>query len=267
MKTLLNAILSAALLAGSAASQAGGPPGPPPGGPHPHGAFGPEGFGPGMHSGKVVTGAPYTATATDTFTETLANGNTIQRTTTAIVARDSAGRTYEQRNIKGGPLAPGNAPATITFISDPVAGYSYVLNASMKTATRRPLHAHALGADGAEPPHNRPANPNIQETTLAPATINGMSVTGKTITHTIPAGEIGNAQPIVSTNTVWSSPDLQVVISATREDPRTGKSVYALTNIQRTEPPAAWFQIPSDYTVQDAKAWFGGPGRGEHPPQ
>jgi hypothetical protein len=93
--------------------------------------------------------------------------------------------------------------------------------------------------------------------------MNGVNVTGKSITRTIPAGRIGNAQPIVSTDTVWFSPDLQVVVSATRNDPRTGANTYALTNIQRTEPPASLFQVPSDYTVQDAKGF----GRGPRPPQ
>jgi hypothetical protein len=216
-----------------------------------------------MHARKVVTNAPYQATATSTFTQTLANGNTIQRTTTATVARDNAGRTYEQETITGGPLAANNGPTTITFITDPAAGYSYVINANTKTVTRRPFHQPKDGARPNFTPRQRPANPNVQESTLTPTTMNGVNVTGKTMTHTIPAGEIGNSQPIVSTDTVWFSPDLQVVVSATRIDPRTGSSTYALTNIQKGDPPASLFQIPSDYTIQDAKF----AGRGPRPPQ
>jgi hypothetical protein len=262
MKKLLEIVLASGLLVSAASAQFGGSGGPPPG-PRAHGAFAGGGFGPGMHSGKVVTGAAYTATATSTFTQVLANGDKIQRTTTATVARDNAGRTYEQETITGGPLASSNGPTTITFIGDPVAGYSYVLNASTKTATRRPLPTHAAaGGGGNAPAHpQRPANPDVVVTTLSPTTLNGVNVTGKTITRTIPAGKLGNAQPIVSTDTVYTSPDLQVVISATRNDPRTGTSTYALTNIQRGDPPASYFQVPSDYTIQDAK------GRGPRPPQ
>jgi hypothetical protein len=36
-----------------------------------------------------------------------------------------------------------------------------------------------------------------------------------------------------------------------RSDPRFGETVYRLTNIQRTEPPASLFELPSDYTVND----------------
>jgi hypothetical protein len=84
--------------------------------------------------------------------------------------------------------------------------------------------------------------------------VNGVTATGKTITRTIPAGQVGNAQPIVSTDTVWFSPVLQVVVSSTRNDPRTGASTYALTNILTTEPAAALFVVPSTYTIQDASA-------------
>ena len=267
MNKFIQAFLAAVLFSGVASAQVGGPPGPPPpSGPHARGAFGPglgHGFGPGMHPGKVVTGAPYQATATSTFTQTLAGGNTIQRTTTATVARDSSGRTYEQETITGGPLAGNNGPTTITFITDPSAGYAYVLNATTKVATRRPLHTPPAGS-GNPPARQRPSNPNIAETDLGTNAVNGLTAQGKRITHTIPAGQIGNAQPIVSTDEIWYSPDLQIVVSSTRNDPVTGNSVYALTNIQRMEPSATLFQVPSDYTVQDAKPR--GPG-GPRPPQ
>lgn len=263
MNKIIQTFLAVALFAGVTLAQVGGPPGPPPDGSR--GAFGPgpgRGFGPWMRPGKVVTGAPYQATATRNFTQTLAGGNTIQRNTSATVARDSSGRTYEQETITGGPLASNNGPTTITFITDPVAGYSYVLNATTKVATRRQLHTPPAGTTPSE--RQRPSNPNVVETDLGSNTVNGVTAQGKRITHTIPAGQIGNAQPIVSTDEIWYSPDLQVVVSSTRNDPRMGTSVYALTNIQRTDPPATLFQVPSDYTIQDAKRpWRGGP----RPPQ
>ena len=70
MKTICLAIVAGILAIGAAYAQGGGPPpdGPPMGGP-PHG-FGRGGPGP-MHAGKVVSGAPYSATATDQFSQTL----------------------------------------------------------------------------------------------------------------------------------------------------------------------------------------------------
>ena len=245
-------MILAALLVGSVAyAQAGLPPGP---GRGPHG-FGPEGHGFGMW--KVVTGAPYSADVSDQSVETLADGNTIQRSTTGHVARDSQGRTYVQQTITGGPLTQ-DGPKTITFISDPVAGYSYVLNANTKTAMRRAIKTPPAGANPPRPnAGTRPDSANRVETDLGTQTISGVTAQGKSVTHTIPAGAMGNSQPIVSTSQTWYSPDLQIPVSSTRTDPRSGKSTYNVTNIQRGEPPASLFQAPSDYTIQDAPAMRG----------
>jgi hypothetical protein len=198
-----------------------------------------------------VTGAPYSADVTNSLVRNLPDGNSIQRTTTGHVARDNDGRTYSEETIKGGFLGQ-NGPTMLVFLSDPVAGYSYVLNASTKVAKRRALRPSQEGGPPSGPrERNRPANPNVVTTDLGTQMVNGVNVQGKSITHTIPAGAMGNAQPLVSTSETWYSPDLQVVVSSKRNDPMSGQSNYALTNIQRTAPNASLFQVPPDYTVQD----------------
>jgi len=69
---------------------------------------------------------------------------------------------------------------------------------------------------------------------------------------TIPAGEIGNEQPIEMVFESWFSPELQTVIMSKHSDPRSGENTYRLTNINRTEPPHSLFEVPSDYTIQEA---------------
>ena len=96
---------------------------------------------------------------------------------------------------------------------------------------------------------------NFTTQSLGTQTVNGVNAEGTLITHTIPAGQIGNAQPITVTFERWYSPELQVVVKSTRNDPRFGTTTYNLTNIQRSEPAAAMFTVPSDYTVTE-----GGPG-------
>ncbi|MBV9762500.1 MAG: hypothetical protein JO340_18210 [Acidobacteriaceae bacterium] len=253
----------AALLFGAwANAQSGGPPpGPPPEGPHRfRGEGGPAPFSFGMHAGKVVAGAPFSADATDQATQTLADGNTITHTISGHMARDSQGRTYIQHTINGGPLAQ-NGPVTIVFLSDPVAGYAYVLDPNKKTATRRAIKSPGEEAGGEPPRPPRPNSNNRVESDLGTQNINGVAAQGKSIVHTIPAGEMGNSKPIVSTSETWYSPDLQIPVMAKHNDPRSGSSVFALTNIVRGDPPASLFQVPSDYTVKDAPA-----GRGHRPP-
>jgi hypothetical protein len=260
-----NLILAALLISSAAYAQGpGGPPGPP-------GEFGGgRGFGPGhlagIRPGKVVTGAPYSASFTETTSQTLP-GNSINRTTTGTIARDSQGRTYFTETITKGPLAQ-NGSTTLTFISDPVAGYSYVLNSQAKTAMRRAIRSrndgHAPRDEFSSTEKN--ARPGTTVTTLSTPPANwNVNVTGKQITHSIPAGEIGNAAPIVSTTTIWYATDLQTVVYSTHSDPRFGTSTYALSNLNTSEPPASLFQIPAGYSVEDAPA-SRRPGPGGPPP-
>lgn len=220
------------------------------------GDFRPHGPGPmsfmGMQLGKVIAGAPYSADIATTVVQTLSDGNTIRRVTKGHVARDEQGRTYLQQNISGGPWAQ-KGPTTITFLSDPVAGYSYVLNPKTKKALRREFHARTGERSYQQRGENGSRNGSTrEEADLGQQMMSGVSATGKSITHTIPAGAVGNAQPIVDKTEIWISPDLQIVVFSKRHDPRFGESTYELSNIQKAEPNAALFQVPSDETVEDA---------------
>jgi hypothetical protein len=81
-------------------------------------------------------------------------------------------------------------------------------------------------------------------TNLGVRDFDGVKAEGKSTVWTIPAGEIGNRNPIQVTSETWYSPELQVTVMSRYNDPRTGESVYRLANIQRAEPPAELFKPP-----------------------
>ena len=85
----------------------------------------------------------------------------------------------------------------------------------------------------------------------------GVAVEGKRVTRTIPAGQIGNTQPIEITSEVWTSPDLQVVVMSKHSDPRFGETTSQLTGIQRAEPDHSLFEIPAGYSVKNMPAPMG----------
>jgi hypothetical protein len=82
-------------------------------------------------------------------------------------------------------------------------------------------------------------------------TIDGLAVDGRKRTNVIPAGAIGNDQPLTITSEEWTSPELKVLVLTRHSDPRTGESSYRLTNIVRAEPDASLFIVPSDYEIKD----------------
>lgn len=96
-----------------------------------------------------------------------------------------------------------------------------------------------------------PPGHTSEQKSLGTQTIEGVEATGTQSVMTIPAGAIGNEQPIKIVSEQWYSPALQVVVLSKRSDPRTGEMVYRLTQLDRSEPAAALFQVPSDYTVKD----------------
>jgi hypothetical protein len=80
----------------------------------------------------------------------------------------------------------------------------------------------------------------------------GIKAEGKVRSYEIPAGAIGNRNPIVVSDETWTAPDLQVTVYTKHSDPRSGDVVFRLENVKREEPAAALFTVPADYTVREA---------------
>jgi hypothetical protein len=81
--------------------------------------------------------------------------------------------------------------------------------------------------------------------------IEGIKAQGKSRSYEIPAGEVGNRNPIVVTSETWYAPELQVTVLTRRTDPRTGERSWRMANVKREEPAAALFSVPPDYAVKD----------------
>lgn len=204
---------------------------------------------------KLVKGAPYSAQAVTQFTQTLADGSHIQRTNTASVARDSEGRTRREQTIGAiGALAASGESRKEVFIHDPVAGTAYMLDPASHTARQTPQARGPRPDSGDAQAHGRQGHfaehsAQIKTEDLGTQTMEGLSVQGKRITRTIPAGQIGNEHALQVVTETWYSPDLQATVMSKTDDPRTGETVYKLTNVTRAEPDASLFQVPADYKV------------------
>ena len=218
--------------------------------------------------GKPVTGAPYSAEITTEIVQQLADGNRIERRSTSAVARDGQGRVRREQQVTAiGPiLPPGNAQ--VVTINDPVAKVHYSLDAERKVAIQMPVlfttkveapsrRSLVVRSGNAEvitsaPLHAAQAQ-DARTETLGTKDIEGIAAEGTRVTMVIPAGAIGNQAAIEIVSERWYSPELQTVVYSRRSDPRFGETTYRLTNIVRAEPSAELFQVPPDYTVEEAK--------------
>ncbi len=215
------------------------------------------GFGE-MHGGRVVTGAPFSAVAVSETTQTLADGNHISRKTQSNLYRDSQGRIRREITLVGfGPMAASGQSKSFVVINDPVAGATFVLHPDQKTAEQMGKPFAKMGGPTGEVMKNKMnsgqqqeiVNGNLKKEDLGTQTVAGVTAQGTRITHTIPAGQIGNEKPITIVHESWYSNDLQTVVMSKHSDPWVGGTIYTLTNIQRAEPDASLFAVPSDYTV------------------
>jgi hypothetical protein len=226
----------------------------------------------------VVKGAPYSATMNNESIQTLADGNRIVQTNTGTIARDSRGRTRQDAALPAiGNLSAASA-THLVFIQDPVAGTSYTLNLTDKTAWKNPTLPAGKGAPGASVgsgtffihteggmPPLPPPPPMLADTkrlagdeqteanteSLGSQTMEGVAVNGVRTARTIPAGQVGNDRPISIVTEVWTSTDLKTIVSSKRNDPRMGEQTFRLTNIVRGEPDPSLFAVPSDFKIID----------------
>ncbi len=205
----------------------------------------------GLYQGKVVTNEPYSGVGVTTSKRTLSDGNTINESNCVKLYRDTSGRTRREETRNS---ATCSATPQIIFISDPVAGVQYVINA--QNSTYRQFTIKTPPAGTTPPTTTRPANPNQVETSLGTEAIPGTSLSaqGTQTVTTIPAGKFGNAAPITITSIRWYSPDLQIVVQSSRTDPRSGTTAYQLSNVTTAEPAESLFQLPSGLTLQQGRS-------------
>jgi len=188
----------------------------------------------------------------------LSNGNVISRSDCTKLYRDSAGRTRQELTPNSSTCS---ANAQTIIIRDPVASVQYTIDT--QNNTYREFMFRARPANTNAPPPNRPAPPNTAEVQTSNLGTQAIAATaflaqGTQTVLTIPAGEIGNTQPIVITSITWYSPDLQIIVKSSHDDPRNGKTSYTLSTVAPGNQTDSLFLLPAGLTQQK------GPGPGGH---
>lgn len=235
---------------------------------------------------RTTKGAPYSAEAVTESTQTLADGNRINQKATTRIYRDGEGRTRREQLNESGAVEsifivdPGTgtsyvfehgpnrirervtgtdstetvsegAPAIVAFKGN-VGGNVFFEN---RIKARTTAEAEAAGKMRQAGPEKRAAGERADEgqsvrEDLGTTTIEGLAATGTRTTTTIPAGAIGNLQPIKIVSEEWFSPDLKILLLTKHNDPRSGETIYRLLNVVRAEPDRSLFSVPADETQE-----------------
>jgi hypothetical protein len=227
---------------------------------------------------KSVKGAPYSAEVVTEINQTLADGNRISRRTTGRVYRDGEGRIRREEDRQNGTAAISiaDAAAGVVYRLEPESRIAWKTNFATGVAIMKELEERRLAerrkiqderapgvpapgevrtrtaAPPPPPPPPPPGEGDIRNVgPLERKTLEGIVVEGRKNSSTIPAGQIGNEQPITIVSEEWRSPDLEVLVMTHHTDPRIGETTYRLTNIVRGEPDPTLFQVPAGYTIRE----------------
>ena len=232
---------------------------------------------------RAIKNAPYSADSVTETTQVLADGNRISHKQTASTFRDSEGRTRREQSIEAiGPFS--GKGMKLIHISDPVSGVSYSLDPESKTATKMPAIKSAMitrvgqtavpgegvvyfksttttttgpDAKGQIDAMKKKLTAEVEamasakKESLGKQMMEGLQVDGSRTIRTIPAGQIGNDRAIDVVSERWFSPELQLTVKTRTVDPRSGETVFKLTNISRSEPARYLFDVPADYKINE----------------
>jgi len=197
-------------------------------------------FGSHLVTDEVVKDNPYSAEGISEITQTLRNGSKRSRKFITHFYRSEDGRIRLEENIISdrGIWADSSHELRRISVFDPSTRSGFVLD------PQNMLVEHYNAGNSLKIPPN-PAS--VSTKSLDPQVLDGLTIQGTRRTKVIPAGDLGNTLPIEIVDERWYSPDLRVVVMTKHSDPRLGNVVYQLTQIDRSEPPASLFEVPSGY--------------------
>ena len=201
--------------------------------------------------------APFTLTLETEWVRVLGDGGTITAVNKRRIARDAAGRVYQERWF----LVPknGNAESEMTTIqiADPNAHTLYncffvgdkrnvceLLTYKQMTPAVNTTERTSAG----ELPDNQGS---FVHEDLGKQFISGVETVGVRDARTYNPGVFGNDRKVTVEREVWYSPQLDLNLLSIRSDLRTGKQTFTATNVILGDPGPALFELPAGFKVAD----------------
>jgi hypothetical protein len=211
-----------------------------------------------------IPNAPFSATVNTEWIRQLADGSTIRLVNHRAVARDQAGRIFQERRLLVPDDGKHESVVTQIEISDPVSHDFYicvpqqrVCQVEFYAAPRFLPPTPGLASDA-----RQPGSPRGED--LGKQFVGGLETVGRGETATIEPGAIGNDSPILIRRDYWYSPQLGVNLISKLQDPRIGMQNFEVSDIVLGKPDANLFKLPSNSKVIDLRAPGDGGRRQDH---
>lgn len=205
-----------------------------------------------------IVHAPFYATLDTEWERPLAGGGSYTFQNERHIARDNAGRVYEERWY----LVPKNGKIQTkmyyTQIFDSVAHDAYSCGVVERVCTLRAYDAPAE-VDFAADTNGSGVLPDgwgfVTHEDLGKQTVAGVETTGVRETDTINPWMAGNDRPMSIVREYWHSAALNMNLLSTLTDPRIGTQRFTITEISTSEPDAKLFLPPAGYKIVDQRSY------------
>ena len=217
-----------------------------------------------------IPNAPYSGRMSTQNLRTLANGTHLNNRTNdqQMTYRDSTGRTRTDAAMAPMPMS---APAAANIkphimrlpeISDPVAGFRYVLDDTNRIAHRIAIQGRQSPVVTPRPP--APAPPRVigsgvtsARESLGTQSMSGITATGERETTSYPPGTWqGNDSPLTSVREIWRADQYGLTMLSKESQPDGSESTMTMKDFSAAEPDPTLFMVPAEYQIVDETGEF-----------
>jgi hypothetical protein len=191
----------------------------------------------------AVAGLPFSTTVVIETDRTLPNGSVYTRRTINVIARDSAGRTHNEVRRLMPESFHGSPEVLEVHLYDPQTRTRTTYYPASHLAQQQVLPA--------QPSTTTFPNPWLAQEDLGTITLNGFEANGTRHRYVVSDVASGTGKRIDVVDETWYAPALHLNLLAHHTDPRSGEQIAAVSAIKRDEPPAAMFELPAGYKIEN----------------
>jgi hypothetical protein len=202
-----------------------------------------------------IQNAPFSATVSTESVRMLADGGRITLVNHRAIARDGAGRIFQERRLLVPPDGEHESVITQTEISDPVAHELYICKPDEHVCQ---LESYSPPVFAGFPSAINPEEKKSRED-LGKQFIAGLEAAGSRETTVVEPGVIGNDSELHIIREYWYSAQLSINLTSKLQDPRIGTQDFEVSGITLGEPDPKLFKVPPGSEVIDLRRHPGSP--------
>jgi hypothetical protein len=199
-----------------------------------------------------IPNSPFSAVVNVERSVVLSNGFVIEFKTIRDIARDTRGRIHNELRMQLAASSTETPKIVSIHLYDPQTRISTMINPAEKTfwtkTVNHPPSTVPPAIRFASPAgEGLPENEFTKEEDLGVHDMEGVQARGIRQTQVIPAESSGTGKEIVITDEHWYSEDLRINLMIKHSDPRSETVALRVSQVTRTEPEPALFEVPQGY--------------------